>query len=47
MRKLRLKNIEQTRNYFIKETEQTELMSKKHDSLTLSTTLTYIKHVLI
>ena len=26
----RLKNIDETRNYFLKETDQDELMSKKH-----------------
>ena len=28
--KFRLKNIDETRNYFLKEIKQNELMSKKH-----------------
>ena len=38
---LRLKNIDETRNYFLEEIEQNELMSGKHKKL--SKTLIYIK----
>ena len=41
----RLKNIEETRNYFIKEIYQNELMSKKHKKVCM--TLNYIEHFLI
>ena len=41
----RLKNIEKTRNYFFKEIEQNELMSKKHEKA--CATPNYIEHVLI
>ena len=41
----RSKNIEETRNYFLEETEQNELMSKKHKKV--CTTLSYIGHFLI
>ena len=41
----RLKNVYETRNYFIEEIEQNELMSKKHKKV--CTTLNYIKHFLI
>ena len=40
----RLKNIVETRNYFLKEIEQNELMSKKYKKV--CTTLNYIKHFL-
>ena len=42
---LRLKNIDETRNYFLEEIEQNELMSGKYKKL--SKTLIYIKHFLI
>ena len=41
----RLKNIEETKNYFIKEIGQSELMSKKHKKVCL--TLNYLEHFLI
>ena len=41
----RLKNIDETRNYLIKEINRNELMSKKHKQF--CTTLNYIKHFLI
>ena len=41
----RLKKIDKTRNYFLKEIEQNELMSKKHKKI--CTTLNYIEHFLI
>ena len=41
----RLKNIERTRNYYIKELNQNELMSKKHKMF--CTTLNYVEHLLI
>ena len=41
----RLKNINETINYFIEEIEQNELMSKKHKKVCM--TLNYIEHVLI
>ena len=41
----RLKNIEETRNYFIKEIDQNELASKKNKKV--CTTLNYIEHFLI
>ena len=37
----RLKNIEETRNYFIKEIDRNDLVSKKHK--TVCTTLNYIE----
>ena len=40
-----LKNIDETRNYLIEETNQNELMSKKHKKV--CTTLNYIEHFLI
>ena len=43
--KFRLKNVDETRNYLIKEIKQNELMSKKHKKI--CTTLDYIKHFLI
>ena len=42
--KFTLKNIGETTNYFLEETEQNELMSRKHLTCT---TLNYIEHVLI
>ena len=41
----RLKKINETRNYFLEEIEQNQLMSKKHK--TVCTTLNYIEHFLI
>ena len=41
----RLKNIDETRDYFLKEVEQNELMNKKHKKA--CTTLNYIEHFLI
>ena len=41
----RFKNIDETRNYFLKEIEQNELMSKKQKMV--RTTLNYIEHFLI
>ena len=41
----RLKNIEETRNYFIKEMDNNELIIKKHKKV--CTTLNYIEHFLI
>ena len=41
----RLKNIDETRNYFLEEIKKNELMSKKHKKI--CTTLNYIKHFLI
>ena len=43
--KFRLKNIDETRNYFLEEIKQNELMNKKHK--TICTTLNYIEHFLI
>ena len=40
--KSKLKNIEETKNYFIKEIDQNELMSKKHKKL--PTKLNYTEH---
>ena len=42
---IRLKNIDETRNYLIEEINQIELMSKKHKKV--CTTLNYIEHFLI
>ena len=42
---LRLRNIDETRNYFLEEIKQNELMSRKHRKV--CTTLNYIEHVLI
>ena len=44
-RKFRLKNIDETRNYFLEEIKQNELMSRKHKKV--CTTLNYIEHFLI
>ena len=41
----RLENIDETKNYFLEEIEQNELMSKKHKKV--CTTLNYIDHFLI
>ena len=38
----RLKNIDETKNYFVEEIEQNELMCKKHKKV--CTTLNYIEH---
>ena len=40
----RLTNIDETKNYFLKEIKQNELMSRKHKMF--CTTLNYIKHFL-
>ena len=40
-----MKNIIETRNYFLEKTEQSELMSRKHKKV--CTTFNYIEHVLI
>ena len=42
---LRLKNIDQTRKYFLNEIKQNKLISRKHKKI--CTTLNYIKHVFI
>ena len=42
---LRMKYIDETKNFFLKEMEQNELMSRKHKKV--CTTLDYIKHLLI
>ena len=41
----RFKNIDETRNYFVKEIEQNELMSRKQKKI--CKTLNYIEHFLI
>ena len=41
----RLKNIDETRNYFLDKIKQNELMSKKHKKV--CTTQSYIEHFLI
>ena len=41
----RLKKTDEKRNYFLKEIEQNELISKKHKNV--CTTLNYIEHFLI
>ena len=41
----RFKTIDETGNYFLKEIERNELMSKKHKKV--STTLNYIEHLLV
>ena len=41
----RLKNMDETRNYFLEEIKQNELMSRKHKNV--CTTLNYIEHFLI
>ena len=40
-----LKNIDETRNYFLEEIKQNDLMNKKHKKV--CTTLNYIEHFLI
>ena len=40
-----MKNIDETRNYFVEELEQNELMNKKYEKT--CTTLNYIEHLLI
>ena len=42
---VRLKNIDETRNYFLKKMEQDELMSKKHKKV--CRTLKHIEYFLI
>ena len=41
----RLKNIDETRHYFLEEIEQNELMSRKHKKV--CTTLNFIEHFII
>ena len=41
----RLKNIDDTRNYFVEEIDQNEFLCKKHKKV--CATLNYIDHVLI
>ena len=41
----RLKNIDETKNYFREEIKQKDLVSKKHKKV--CTTLTYIEHFLV
>ena len=41
----KLKNVDETRNYFLKAIQQNELMSKKDK--TVCTTLNYIEHFLV
>ena len=41
----RLKKTDEKRNYFLKEIEQNELISKKHKNV--CTTINYIEHFLI
>ena len=43
--KIRLKNKDETRNNFLEEIEQNELLSRKHKKV--CTTLNYIQHLLI
>ena len=45
IQKVKLENIEQTKNYFIKEIYQNELISKKRQNI--FTALNYIEHFLI
>ena len=45
IQEFRLKNIDQTRNYFLEEIKQNELISKKHKNV--CTTLNYIELFLI
>ena len=45
IQEFRLKNIEETRNYSIKEIDLNELMNKKHKNV--CTTIKYIQHFLI
>ena len=41
----RLKSMDETKNYFLEETEQNEMISRKHKKV--CTTVNYIKHFLI
>ena len=41
----RLKNIDETRNYFVEERRENELMSRKHKKV--CTTLNYIEHFFV
>ena len=41
----RLKNIDETRNYFLDEIERNKLVNRKHKNI--CTTINYIEHVLI
>ena len=43
--KVKLKNVDETRNYFLEEIEQVVLMSNKHKKV--CTNLNYIEHFLI
>ena len=43
--RIRLKDIDETKNYFLEQKKQNELMSKKHKKV--CTTLNYIEHFLI
>ena len=45
IQEFRLKNIDDTRNYFLEEIEKKELMSRKHKKICI--TLNYIEHFLI
>ena len=40
----RLKNIDETRNYFLEKIKQNELMSRKHEKI--CTNLNYVEHLL-
>ena len=40
-----LKNMDETRNYFLEKIKQNELMSRKHKKV--CTTLNYVEHLLI
>ena len=42
--KFRLKNIDETKNYFLEEIKQNELISRKHKNV--CTTVNYVKHFL-
>ena len=44
-KEFRLRNIEKTKNCFVEEIQQNELMRKKHKKI--CTTLSYIEHFLI
>ena len=41
----RLKNIDETKNYFLEEIKQNDLVNKKHKKVCI--TLTYIEHFLV
>ena len=45
IQEFRLKTIDETRNYFLEEIEQNELMSRKHRKV--CATLNYIEYILI